>query len=74
MPDPAKHKKLSRAQSYRDLAQQALSIVATYKAQAKRFDAAGDGQIVAEYRQLAQEARARAERYQALAELAEEQP
>jgi hypothetical protein len=48
--------KVSRAQNYRDLAQQALSIVSTYKAQAERFAAAGDEQIAAEYRQLMQEA------------------
>jgi hypothetical protein len=72
MPDPAKAKNLSRAQSYHDLAQQALSMVATYKAQAERFAAVGDEQIAAEYRQLTQEALARAERYQSLANLAEE--
>ena len=72
MPDPAKARNLSRAQSYHDLAQQALNIVATYKAQAERFAAADDEQIAAEYRQLTQEALARAERYQSLANLAEE--
>jgi len=41
----------------------ALSIVATYKAQAERFAAVGDEQIAAEYRQLTQESLARAERY-----------
>jgi predicted ArsR family transcriptional regulator len=73
MPDPAKAIKVSRAQSYRDLAQQALNIVSTYKAQSERSAAAGDEQIAAEYRQLMQEARARAERYQSLADLAEKQ-
>ena len=63
MPDPAKAKNLSGAQSYHDLAQQTLSIVATYKAQAERFAAVGDEQIAAEYRQLTQESLARAERY-----------
>jgi hypothetical protein len=59
----------NQAQAYRDLAQQALEMVAVYETQAKRFASDGNEQIAAEYRQLSQESLARARRYSALADL-----
>jgi hypothetical protein len=64
----------SRAASYRDLARQARDMVAIYQYQAERFEKQGDTQIAAEYKQLANEAIARAERYTVLAESCESNP
>jgi hypothetical protein len=57
----------SRADNYRELARQAGDMVPFYTAQAERFEKQGDAQIAAEYRQLASESEARAERYTVLA-------
>jgi hypothetical protein len=62
----------SNAEAYRDLAHQAANMVAIYHTQAERFAHAGQEQIAAEYRQLADEAAARSHRYAALARLTED--
>jgi hypothetical protein len=66
-PIPGPH---SRAESYRELAMQAINSVTGYKAQAERYAALGDTRIAAEYEKLANEAIARAERYIVLADFA----
>jgi hypothetical protein len=57
--------------AYRQLAREALEIVGVYSARAEWFEQKGEAHIAIEYRQLAQEAVARAQRYNSLADLAE---
>jgi len=57
--------------AYRDMAAEALRNMAEYNARAQWFDLKHEHQIALEYRQLAQESLARAQRYKALADLAE---
>jgi hypothetical protein len=61
----------SRVSAYRDLAREALERVGEYNARAQWFELKGDAHVALEYRQLSQECLARAQRYKALAELAE---
>jgi hypothetical protein len=61
----------SRAESYRELAMEAINRMAGYKTKAERHARQGDTQIAREYRQLAAESRVRAERYLVLADFAE---
>jgi hypothetical protein len=60
-----------RFSAYRDLARDALERVGEYNARAHWFEIKGEPHIALEYRQLAQECLARAQRYKALADLAE---
>ena len=57
--------------AYRDMAAEALRSVAEYNARAQWFELKHEPAIANEYRQLAQEALARAQRYKALADLTE---
>jgi regulator of protease activity HflC (stomatin/prohibitin superfamily) len=59
--------------AYRNLAREALESVGEYNARAHWYEAKGEAQIALEYRQLSQEALARAQRYKALAALSEKQ-
>jgi hypothetical protein len=57
--------------AYRDLAREALDSVAIYNARAQWFECSGNETLAVEYRQLAQDALTRAQRYKDLADLAE---
>jgi len=57
--------------AYRDLAREALDSVAVYNARAQWFECSGNETLAIEYRQLAQDALNRAQRYKDLADLAE---
>ena len=61
----------SRADSYRELAMQAINDVAEYKTRAEHQTERGYPQIATEYLQLASEATVRAEKYLILADFAE---
>ena len=63
----------SQPSAYRDLAREALESVGEYNARAHWFEIKGEREVALEYRQLAQESLARAQRYKALADLAEKQ-
>jgi hypothetical protein len=61
----------SRAESYRELAKEAINRMAGYQAKAEHHARQRDAQIAGEYRQLAAEAKTHAVRYTVLADFAE---
>jgi len=61
----------SRAESYRELAMEAINRTGEYEAKAEQYALQGDTQVAAEYRQLAAEAKTHAVRYTVLADFAE---
>ena len=67
---PAPNEK-PQVSAYRDMAAEALRNMAEYNARAQWFELKHEHQIALEYCQLAQESFARAQRYKALADLAE---
>jgi hypothetical protein len=72
MPKPASGwQENEKVSAYRELAREVLEIVDVYNARAQWFESKNEAHIAIEYRQLAQEAVARAQRYNSLAELAE---
>jgi hypothetical protein len=60
-----------QSDAYRDLAREAIESVAVYNARAQWFELTGNRRLAEEYRQLSQEALARAQRYKELAERAD---
>jgi hypothetical protein len=71
MSESVQQQEKTQVSAYRDLAREALEGVREYNARAQSYGLKGETHVALEYRQLAQESLARAQRYKALANLAE---